>query len=155
VAPAPAIFTANFDDELAVEPAPAQSQHATDNLAWLPQHFTRWQDGSLVVNDTTLFRIAGTSPQDANHNPLAVPPPTYGAPTPAIRLRYGHRYEFRCRFADLTGGGPKVGDAPINPAPHPTAVTRFLRHVQPKAARLQIPTSRARRRRRNRQRWAP
>jgi hypothetical protein len=136
-APAPAVFTANFDDELAVEPAPAQSQHATDNLAWLPQHFTRWQDGSLVVNDTTLFRIAGTSPQDASHNPLAVPSPTYGAPTPAIRLRYGHRYEFRCRFADLTGGGPKIEDAPINPAPHPTAVTRFLRHVQPKAVRLE------------------
>jgi hypothetical protein len=136
-APAPAVFPANFDDELAVEPAPAQSQHAMDNLAWLPQHFSRWQDRSLVVNDTTLFRIAGTSPRDANHNPLAVPPPTYGAPPPAIRLRYGHRYEFRCRFADLTGGGPKIEDEPINPAPHPTAVTRFLRHVQPKAVRLQ------------------
>jgi hypothetical protein len=136
-APASAVFTADFDDELAVEPAPVQSQHATDNLAWLPQHFTRWQDGSLVVSDTALFRIAGTSPQDANHNPLAIPPPTYGAPTPAIRLRYGHRYEFRCRFADLTGGGPKLEDEPINPAPHPTASTRFLRHVQPKAVRLQ------------------
>jgi hypothetical protein len=136
-APAAAVFTANFDDELAVEPAPAQSQHATDNLAWLPQHFSRWQDGSLVVNDTTLFRIAGTSPGDAKGKPLAVPPPTYGAPAPAIRLRYGNRYEFRCRFADLTGGGPKVEDKPINPAPHPTAVTRFLRHVQPKAVRLQ------------------
>jgi hypothetical protein len=135
-APASAVFTADFDDELAVEPAPAQSRHTTANLAWLPQHFTRWQDGSLVVNDTTLFRLAGTSPQDANQNPLAVPPPTYGGPAPAIRLRYGHRYEFRCRFADLTGGGPKVEDAPLNPAPHPTAVTRFLRHVQPKAVRL-------------------
>ena len=82
-APASAVFTANFDDELAVEPAPAQSQHATDNMAWLPQHFTRWQDGSLVVNDTTLFRIAGTSPQDANHKPLAVPPPARSSPKEA------------------------------------------------------------------------
>ena len=151
VAPAPAVFTASFDDELAVEPAPAQSQHATDNLAWLPQHFTRWQDGSLVVNDTTLFRIAGTSPQDANHQPLAVSPPTYGAPAPAIRLRYGHRYEFRCRFADLTGGGPKVEDASINPAPHPRRASFVMYSRRRRACR---PTSRARRRRRNRRRWA-
>src|SRR5262245_29670291 len=136
-APAPAVFTADFDDELTVEPTPAQSIHATDNLAWLPQHFTRWQDGSLVVSDPTLFRIAGTSPNDANKKALTVPPPIYGAPPPAIRLRYGNRYEFRCRFADLTGGGPGVDDPAINPAPHPTAVTRFLRHVQPKAVRLQ------------------
>jgi hypothetical protein len=135
--PAAAVFTADFDDELAVEPTPAQSVHATDNLAWLPQHFTRWQDGSLVVSDPTLFQIAGTSPQDANGNPLSVAPPIYGAPPPAIRLRYGKRYEFRCRFADLTGGGPKINDGAINPAPHPIAVTRFLRHVQPKAVRLQ------------------
>ena len=135
--PAAAVFTADFDDELAVEPTPAQSAHASDNLAWLPQHFTRWQDGSLVVSDSTLFQIAGKSPQDANGNPLNVAPPIYGAPAPAIRLRYGNRYEFRCRFADLTGGGPRIGDGAINPTPHGTAVTRFLRHVQPKAVRLQ------------------
>jgi hypothetical protein len=135
-APAAAVFTGDFDGELTVEPAPAKSRHATDGLSWLPQHFTRWQDGSLVVSDTTLFQLAGTSPLDADKNKLAVPPATYGAPTPAIRLRYGNRYEFRCRFADLTGGGPDIDAAPINPAPHPTSLTRFLRHLQPKAVRL-------------------
>jgi hypothetical protein len=134
--PPAAVFTANFDDELAVEPTPARGQHATDGVGWLPQHFTRWQDGSLVVSDTTLFQLAGTTPLDAEAHPIVVPPPTYGAPPPAVRLRYGNRYEFRCRFADLTGGGPKVDDDPRNPAPHPTTSARFLRHVQPKAVRL-------------------
>lgn len=134
--PAEPVFSAVFDDELTVEPAPVRGQHATNAVAWLPQHFTRWQDGSLVVNDTTLFQLAGTTPLDADGNPLAVPPPTYGAAPPAIRLRYGNRYEFRCRFADLTGGGPTIDDDSINPAPRPTATTRFLRHVQPKAVRL-------------------
>jgi hypothetical protein len=135
-APAAAVFSGNFTGELTVEPAPAKSLHATDGLSWLPQHFTRWQDGSLVVNDTTLFQLAGTSPLDADQHKLSVPPATYGAPPPSIRLRYGGRYEFRCRFADLTGGGPGIDDEPINPAPRPTSLTRFLRHVQPKAVRL-------------------
>lgn len=134
--PAAALFTGDFDDELAVEPAPAMSQHATDGAAWLPQHFTRWQDGSLVVSDTTLFQLAGTTPNDANGVPLGVAPPLYGGEIPGIRLRYGNRYEFRCRFADLTGGGPTIDDGSINPAPHPSATARFVRHVQPKAVRL-------------------
>jgi hypothetical protein len=131
-----ALFDAQFDDELAVEPSPAMSQHASDGTAWLPQHFTRWQDRSLVVNDTTLFELAGTKPNDAKGNPLSVGSPLYGAPATGIRLRYGNRYEFRCRFADLTGGGPATIDDPINPAPHPSATTRFVRHVQPKAVRI-------------------
>lgn len=134
--PDPALFNAQFDDELAVEPAPAMSQHASDGAAWLPQHFTRWQDGSLVVNDTTLFQLAGTKPSDAKGNPLSVGPTLYGAPVQGVRLRYGNRYEFRCRLADLTGAGPKIDDDPINPAPHPSTVVRFARHVQPKAMRL-------------------
>lgn len=135
-APANALFSTDFDGELTVEPTPVRSVHATDGLAWLPRHFTRWQDGSLVVSDTTLFQLAGASPRDANGQPLAVPPPTYGATPPAVRLRYGKRYEFRCRFADLTGGGPELSDKGVNPAPQPTAATRFLRHVPPKSVRL-------------------
>ncbi len=131
-----AIFSAVFDDELTVEPTPVQSIHATDGNAWLPRHFTRWQDGSLVVNDTTLFQLAGTTPRDADANPMSVPPATYGATPPLTRLRYGRRYEFRCRFADLTGSGPKITDGAKNPAPHPTASARFLRHVPPKSVRL-------------------
>ncbi|MFN2633504.1 MAG: hypothetical protein ABR610_08835, partial [Thermoanaerobaculia bacterium] len=141
-APADAVFTGDFDGELAVEPTPVRSRHATDGAAWLPQHFTRWQDGSLVVNDTTLCQLSGTSPLDADDNPMGVPPPTYGAPAPEIRLRYGVRYEFRCRFVDLTGGGPLFTEEPSNPATRPTATTRFLRHLPPKSVRLETDIAR-------------
>ena len=132
----PPAFSAVFNDELTVEPAPVRSKHATDGRAWLPRHFTRWQGGSLVANDPTLFKLAGTSPRDANDHPIQVPPPLYAGAGASIPLRYGTRYEFRCRFADLTGGGPEAGSAAINPAPAPHTSTRFLRHVPPKSVRV-------------------
>ncbi|MDQ6916328.1 MAG: DUF2163 domain-containing protein [Pseudomonadota bacterium] len=135
-ATAPVLFSEAFDDELTVEPTPVRTLNATSDAAWLPRHFARWQDGSLVVSDTTLFRLSGTSPNDANGNKLVVPPSLYGARDASIHLRYGNRYEFRCRFADLTGGGPKIADAPQNAAQHPIATARFLRYVQPKSARV-------------------
>jgi hypothetical protein len=138
-APAPAAFRESFDGELSIEPVPVRSIHATDEAAWLPQHFARWQGGSLVVNDTTLFELSGTSPQDALDNPMAVLPSVYGAPVPRVRLRYGHEYELRCRLVDLTGGGPDIDhdDAPINPALQPSAIARFRRNVPPKSFRVE------------------
>jgi hypothetical protein len=136
LAPAP-VFSATFNGELSIEPVPVMSKHATDGRAWLPQHFGRWQGGSLVVTDPTLFQLSGTSPRDADGNPMQVPPPTYGASGTLVPLRYGTRYEFRCRLCDLTGGGPLAARDAINPAAAPVATTRFLRNVPPKSARIQ------------------
>jgi hypothetical protein len=135
-APAQAAFTVNFDGELTVEPTPARSVHATTGTAWLPQHFTRWQGGSLVANDPTLFRLTGISPRAADGTLLSVPPPTFAGAAPLLPLRYGTLYHFRCRFADLTGGGPTVDDKDVGAAFHPVATTRFTRHVQPKTVQL-------------------
>lgn len=140
--PQQGLFEAQFDDELAVEPTPLRSRHASTLATWLPRHFARWQDGSLVVNDDTLFRLAGATPRDADGQPLAVPPPLYGARLPQLRLRYGRAYEFRCRCVDLTGGGPQAGDTAVNPAPHPVAPLRFLRHLSPKSLRLESDVAR-------------
>ena len=131
------VFSATFDDELSVEPVPVMSKHATDGRAWLPQHFGRWQGGSLVVTDATLFQLAGTSPLDADGNPIQVPPAIYGPSGTLVPLRYGARYEFRCRLCDLTGGGPLVSRASLNPAAAPVAATRFLRNVPPKSVRIE------------------
>lgn len=130
------VFSEPFDGELTVEPTPVRSIHAKSRAAWLPQHFARWQGGSLVVADDTLLRLAGESPRDAEGNPLHVPPPAYAAPPIPVPLRYGRLYELRCRLADLTGGGPEAGDEPVNPAPVPVTSVRFLRHVQPKTLRI-------------------
>ena len=45
------------------------------------------------------------------------------------QLRYGHTYEFRVRFADLSSGGPPPGAKPFNAAPAPIATRRFRRFV--------------------------
>ena len=129
-------FSAKFDGELTVEPAPVRALHADDQAAWLPRYFARWQGGSLVVNDDTLFQLTGATPNDANGNPLKPAVSNYVAHLPAIGLRYGTRYEVRCRYADLTGGGPEVTDEPSNPSPSPSAAISFLRHVAPKALQL-------------------
>ena len=46
-------------------------------------------------------------------------------------------YHFRCRLADLTGGGPSPGREPFGPALKPVTTTRFRRFVQPKTVRLE------------------
>jgi hypothetical protein len=135
-APQPAIFSASFEGELAVEPTPIRALHTSSGAAWLPQHFARWQDGSLVATDTTLFELAGSQPLDANGNPLKLAPPAFAADPPAVRLRYGRQYAFRCRLSDLTGGGPTRLDHTHNPAPRPVATARFVRHVPPKSVRV-------------------
>jgi hypothetical protein len=138
-APSAAAFETDFVGELSIEPVPVRNIHAADDAAWLPQHFARWQGGSLVVNDTTLYELTGTAPGDALGNPIDVRASKYGAPRPDVRLRYGREYELRCRLVDLTGGGPDPGheDAPINAALQPTARVRFRRHLPPKSLRIE------------------
>ncbi len=105
--------------------------------AWLPRYFTRWHGRSLVVNDDTLFKLTGGLPKKADNTPLNPPQSQNYAPDGAdIELLYGKIYEFRCRLADLTGGGPVDDDDPERPAPAPITKLRFLRHVPPKALRV-------------------
>lgn len=135
---APAAFSKSFSGELTVEPAPARSLHADSKGAWLPRYFTRWHGRSLVVNDDTLFKLTGGTPKKADNTPLNPPQSQTYAPDGAdIELLYGKIYEFRCRLADLTGGGPVDEDDPDRPAPAPITKLRFLRHVPPKALRVE------------------
>ena len=133
----PTAFSKSFSGELTVEPAPARSLHADSKGAWLPRYFTRWHGRSLVVNDDTLFKLTGGLPKKADNTPLNPPQSQNYAPDGAdIELLYGKIYEFRCRLADLTGGGPVDDDDPERPAPAPITKLRFLRHVPPKALRV-------------------
>jgi hypothetical protein len=129
------VFSENFIGELNAEPAPVRNRNAARLTAWLPRYFTRWQGGSLVVNDDTLYRLtAGEPPKPKPGDPEKS---RYAPDGPLVDLLYGELYEFRCRLADLSGGGPITDDDPKQPAPAPTTKLRFLRHVPPKALRLQ------------------
>ena len=132
------VFSALFAGELTVEPAPVRSLNAGTEAAWLPRYFTRWHGRSLVVTDDTLYKLTGGQPLDADGQPLTPPQSvSYAAVGAGIELLYGEVYEFRCRFADLTGGGPAETAEPQRPAPAPTTKLRFLRHVPPKALRVE------------------
>jgi len=58
-----------------------------------------------------------------------------GVPVPPPR--YGHDYRFRVRLADLTGGGPKVHDAPVHPGLVPIGTCPFRRFLPPKALEVE------------------
>ena len=109
-----------FEGELNVEVAPLQLENQEDGDYWTPSYFTQWQGRSLVTEDTVDLKLSGS-------------PGTLGRYTPiddrVVALRYGHTYEFRVRFADLSSGGPPPGAVPFNAAPAPIATRRFRRFV--------------------------
>lgn len=90
---------------------------------WLPVWFVNWRGGSLVVSTNEEQRL------------MNVPPgrPVLEIPVDAdkVELRYGHRYEFRVRLADTTGGGPSVDATPVQPGESPIAALQMKRHLQP------------------------
>lgn len=122
----------------------------------LPRYFATWRGGSLAGPDSIARWLATWSGWKLP-KPLESPvPPDEPAPmawlpvTEPVEqteggvsvivsgavppLRYGHTYEFRVRYRDLTGGGPATNEEPINPAIAPKArIITFQRTVRPKA----------------------
>jgi hypothetical protein len=112
--------------ELQVEVTPIRLFGDTGPNSWLPIYFTAWTGSSLVAQDPIAASLRGLSGAGQLVTGVA----------PGIGLRYGGQYEFRVRFADLTGGSPAIDDAPRNPAPQPSAAHRFLRWVRPGMVRV-------------------
>src|SRR5262249_31805544 len=95
--------------ERAIEVVPLRRGAGT---LWLPAFFATWRGSSLVLTDPDLLRLQAAALPD---DPGEQPPPHHllgrekaFAPVgaDAVPLRYGHRYAFRVRLADLTHGGP-------------------------------------------------
>jgi len=104
-----------------VEVAPNRLLGDAANRSWLPSYMTAWTGRSLVGVDALTAALRGVDPPAG---------PVQGLP-PTTVLRYGLGYEFRVRFADLTGGGPTADDAPRNGGPQPVAGIDMRRHVRP------------------------
>ncbi len=116
--------------ELFINPAPIRSlvASAVNDPGWLPLYFAGWRGSSLVTADETVQKL--NPPPPAGIKP---PPPSTLAPAPVAPPLYGHEYQFRIRLADLTGGGPTVGDAPVHPGLVPVGACPFRRFIPPKA----------------------
>jgi hypothetical protein len=126
------IEVGNFSGELGIEVAPTQLDGQKKGIFWLPAYYTQWTGGSLIIKDVKAATLGGNDPilkkkltaVDAEKKPLL----------------YGHTYDFRVRFADITGGGPSEKDLPAGGGEAPVATCRFRRLIPPKKLRAPILT---------------
>ncbi|MFI5117766.1 MAG: hypothetical protein ACHP8B_13830 [Terriglobales bacterium] len=114
-----------FNGELGVETPPIRHDPTTPGEWWLPSYFTQWRGVSLVLGDAIALQTSGS--------PDPTPSRQYQpVDDNAVPLRYGQNYDFRVRLSDLSRGGPKVSDNPVNPAPAPIGDVPFRRYTPPK-----------------------
>ncbi len=113
-----------FDGELRVQAAPTQLDNEATGEYWLATYLAEWQGWSLVAPDPLGVKLSGGTGAALAQSYQPVGPE-------ATPLRYGESYELRVRLTDLSGGGPAAGDAPVNPAPAPTARCDFRRFIPP------------------------
>ena len=135
-----------YAGEQVIEVVPAQISPALPGEFWMPPYFCTWRGSSLVLTDPDLTRLhqrAGFDPAfDATRlgrEQVFVPVGDKDVP-----LRYGRRYAFRVRLADLSRGGPPVTDptpAETDRDAHHQCQIDFQRHRRPGLIELrQAPT---------------
>ena len=125
-----------YTGEGMVEVLPSRVSRTAPTEYWMPPYFAIWRGTSLVLTDSDLNRVHKRTNIDwskadpaSRLNRDSVFQPVNDT---NVRLLYGHKYEFRVRLADLTGGGP----GPLTNVPsgadafHTTAVT-FRRRKPP------------------------
>lgn len=131
--------------ETGVQVYPARINGDLNTPLWLPSYFSQWFGSSLVLPDTRAAQLDASGAlaepglyQDANIP--AKPDQKGGLYEPLLpedcELKYGKEYEFRVRLADLTGGGPLIGDVELNDAPATSSSIIFKRFVAPKQLKV-------------------
>ncbi len=140
--------------EMGVEVYPAKFDAALNGDFWLPSYFSQWIGNSMVLQDEdaiAIFKKDQAAKNDLSPIPSQFPD---GRPDPKVAtkntyyqavgldqvpLRYGKDYEFRVRMADMTSGGPTVGDNPIYDGVAPVAGCHFVRYVVPQSLNFVTP----------------
>ncbi|MCY7330376.1 MAG: hypothetical protein LH618_17635, partial [Saprospiraceae bacterium] len=128
--------------ELGVEVYPAIPDGRKTKNYWLPAYFAYWTGKSLVLPDDDaidLYRKEQNDIIDAKGELQRVQKNALYEPVglEAIPLLYGHSYQFRTRFADMSGGGPRSNEAPEYASEAPVATHHFRRHAIPQTVRSQ------------------
>ncbi len=101
-----------WQGERTVEIVPARRMPKPASDYWLPAYFATWRGSSLILSDPDFIRLqraaAQPEPGDAQFRPFMLDREKTFEPVAhdAVPLRYGRRYAFRVRLADLTPGGP-------------------------------------------------
>ncbi|MBC7848763.1 MAG: hypothetical protein H7Y31_03465, partial [Chitinophagaceae bacterium] len=142
------IAVAGSTVETGVQVFPSKINADADAQFWLPAFFTQWFGPSLVLPDA---RAAELDVTGALANPGIYedlhkkknPDQKSGLYESILpencELKYGKEYDFRVRFADLTGGGPLVDEEALNDAPSKSASIIFKRYIAPKQLDI-VPT---------------
>lgn len=132
--------------ELPFQVFPTQLDNDTTAPYWLPMYFTSWIGKSLVLKDTDAISIhqndeARILPSDPTPTKAVDANNLFDEVAAATLLRYGHRYQFRVRMMDISGGGPAINEDLFNNAAAPTSEWSFKRYVAPALCRIEKPLS--------------
>ncbi|MGH6690458.1 MAG: hypothetical protein ACREF4_07250, partial [Gammaproteobacteria bacterium] len=139
--------------ELGHDVYPMQLDGDKSKSYWLPMYFAGWNGHSLVLPDGDAVEIYQTThpdvvpdPEDpVNDTGTGVSGPAknqlnqiYAPGALGTSLRYGHKYEFRIRLRDLSGGGPAPAPDvnPVHATPSNTGRCDFKRYVAPNQVRM-------------------
>ena len=130
--------------ELPFQVFPTQLDNDTKAPFWLPMYFTNWIGKSMVLKDTDAVAIhqndeARVNAADPTPTKAVGPTNMFDEVAAATQLRYGHRYQFRVRMMDISGGGPVITEDLYNNAPAPTSEWSFKRYVAPGLCRIDKP----------------
>jgi hypothetical protein len=115
-----------------IEPSATRSVVGADFQAWLPRYFAQWRGGSLAVADPLPQMLIN----GANFKSSSI----VTAADPAVKLLYGHTYDFRVRYADLTLGGP-LPDTVSDATDSGLTTINFKRFLPPKQLRASVTAS--------------
>jgi hypothetical protein len=126
--------------ETGVQVFPSKVNADIGTAYWLPSYFTQWYGASLVLPDERAAEldVSGALADPGSFGNAQIPAnpgQAGGLYEPLLpencELKYGNGYDFRVRLADLTGGGPRIGDDKLNDAPATSASLVFSRYVAP------------------------
>jgi hypothetical protein len=134
--------------ETGIEVTPTQLESGISDY-WLPMYYNAWLGRSLVLTDEDAVEIFKHKDAAANPDPSVpavadsafrkaknIQSPYAPAGLETIRLLYGHEYDFRVRFMDITGGGPLSTDERVLPAQAPAGNCKFKRCVTAQSLRI-------------------
>lgn len=127
--------------EPGIEIHPASHGNSQEEGFWLPMYFASWTGKPVTIADKDAEEINMLTPEQMEQPRPDLPDNTINTiakktyhpyipdPEHIFPLVYGNDYQFRIRMMDISGGGPLVGDEPINGGERPVARAHFKRHV--------------------------